>query len=207
MGATDKTRSSNRRLTLRLAALAVAMFGFGYLLVPFYYIMCEVIGIGGRPSAVAAAAPLTADVMRRVTVEFIASVNEYAPWEFRPETATLEVRPGQLYNVKFFARNLTDRHLTAQAVPSVAPGAGARYFRKTECFCFRAQEFEPAESRDLTVQFYLDPALPTYVDRITLSYTMFVKPQTLALVPDTASVPDTGVPESGTDAHTAATRR
>ncbi len=33
-----------------------------------------------------------------------------------------------------------------------------------------------ADQRDLAVQFYLDPALPSYVDRLTLSYTMFVKP-------------------------------
>ena len=177
----NRPRLHNGSLTLRLAALAVAMFGFGYLLVPFYYLMCEVIGIGGRPNSVAVAAPLVRDASRRVTVEFVAAVNEYAPWEFRPETATLEVEPGQLYDVKFFARNLTTRHLVGQAVPSIAPGEGARYFRKTECFCFRAQEFEPAESRDLAVQFFLDPALPKYVDRVTLSYTMFVKPQAAAV--------------------------
>lgn len=62
-------------------------------------------------------------------------------------------------------------------MPSIAPGEGAKYFRKTECFCFQAQEFAPAEQRDLRVQFYLDPALPEYVDRITLSYTLYVKPQ------------------------------
>ena len=174
---TEPVRRSHLSLTLRLAALAVAMFGFGFLLVPFYYLVCEITGIGGRPSAVAAEAPLTEDVSRRITVEFVALVNEYAPWEFRPETTVLEVEPGRLYDVKFFARNLTDRHLIGQAVPSIAPAEGAKYFRKTECFCFRAQEFEAAESRDLAVQFYLDPALPKYVDRVTLSYTMFVKPE------------------------------
>ena len=177
MARSEQTRLDNRRLTLRLAAAAVAMFGFGYLLVPFYYLMCEVVGIGGRGTDAVAAAPTVVDASRRVTVEFVASVNEYAPWEFRPETTVLEVAPGQLYDVKFLARNLTDRHLTGQAVPSISPGQSARYLKKTECFCFRAQEFEPSESRDLTVQFYLDPALPGYVDHLTLSYTMFVKPQ------------------------------
>ncbi len=181
------TRPGNRSLTLRLAALAIAMFGFGYLLVPFYYVMCDVLGIGGRPNTVAAAAPVAVDASRTVAVEFVASVNEYAPWEFRPETAILEVQPGRLYDVKFLARNLTDRHLTGQAVPSIAPGEGARYLKKTECFCFRAQEFEPGESRDLAVQFYLDPKLPKYVDRLTLSYTMFVKPEVAAAPASAAS--------------------
>jgi cytochrome c oxidase assembly protein subunit 11 len=123
-----------------------------------------------------AAAPTVVDPSRRVTVEFVATVNEYAPWEFRPGTAVLEVEPGRLYDVSFHARNLTDRQLTGQAIPSVAPGQGAKYLKKTDCFCFRSQEFAPAEARDLTVQFYIDPALPEYVDRLTLSYTMFVQP-------------------------------
>jgi cytochrome c oxidase assembly protein subunit 11 len=173
----EPVKRSHGRLTFRLAFMAVAMFGFGFLLVPFYYLLCDITGIGGRPNAVAAAAPVALDEHRRVAVEFVAMVNEYAPWEFRPETASIEVEPGKLYDVQFLARNLTNRHLVGQAVPSIAPGEGARYFKKTECFCFQAQEFAPAESRDLKVQFYLDPALPKYVDRITLSYTMYVKPQ------------------------------
>lgn len=177
MDANQDQPARNRRLTLRLAAAAVAMFGFGYLLVPFYYLMCEVVGIGGRTGDAVAAAPQAADTSRRVTVELVGTVNQYAPWEFRPTTAAVEVVPGQLYTATFRARNLTDRPLTGQAIPSVAPGTGARYLKKTDCFCFRAQDFGPAETRDLTVQFYIDPALPGHVDRLTLSYTMFVQPE------------------------------
>ena len=176
MKSAGETRRLNRSLTLRLAALALAMFGFGFLLVPLYYVLCDITGIGGRTSEAVAAQPTEVAAGRRVMVEFAASVNEYAPWEFRPEVTTLEVEPGRLYEVSFLARNLTGQPLTGQAIPSVAPGQSAKYLKKTECFCFRAQEFAPAETRHLTVQFYLDPALPRYVDRLTLSYTMFVKP-------------------------------
>jgi cytochrome c oxidase assembly protein subunit 11 len=176
----EPEKRSHRRLTFRLGLMAVAMFGFGFLLVPFYYLICDITGIGGRPATVAAPAPSAVDAQRRVAVEFVATVNEYAPWEFRPETSSIEVEPGKLYDVAFLARNLTDHHLVGQAVPSIAPGEGAKYFRKTECFCFQAQEFAPAEQRDLRVQFYLDPALPKYVDRITLSYTLYVKPRAAA---------------------------
>ncbi len=170
------TRRSNRSLTLRLAALAVAMFGFGFLLVPMYGLLCDLTGIGGRTAATAAAMPVAVAEDRVVIVDFVASVNESAPWEFHPVVGKLEARPGKLYVAKFFARNVTDQPLTGQAIPSVAPGQGAKYLKKTDCFCFRAQQFGPSESRELTVQFYLDPALPEYVDRLTLSYTMFVMP-------------------------------
>lgn len=173
----DPVRRSNRSLTLRLAALAIAMFGFGFALVPLYDLFCEITGIGGRTSITAAAPPAATDATRRVTVEFVATVNEYAPWEFQPELSLLEVQPGRLYSATFLARNLTDRHLTGQAIPSVAPGQGAKYLKKTECFCFQSQDFDPGETRELTVQFYLDPSLPAYVDRLTLSYTMFIKTQ------------------------------
>jgi cytochrome c oxidase assembly protein subunit 11 len=152
------------------------MFGFGFLLVPLYDVFCQITGVGGRTADVAAAAPSAVDSSRRVTVEFIASVNQYAPWEFHPAVTRLEVEPGKLYDVTFHARNLTGHPLTGQAIPSVAPGRGARYLKKTECFCFRSQQFAPREARELTVRFYVDPALPAYLDRLTLSYTMFVQP-------------------------------
>lgn len=165
----------------RLIALAGAMFVFGFLLVPLYDVLCAVTGIGGRPSdepaVVIAPQP---DEDRTVVVEFVATVNDYGPWEFRPSVASLKVHPGQLYDTSFLARNLTQRHLIGQAVPSVAPGTAAQHFVKTECFCFTAQAFEPGESRDMGVTFMIAPELPAHVDRVTLSYSLFVNQQVAA---------------------------
>ena len=173
------TPRSNRRLVARLAIMAACMFGFGFLLIPIYNVMCEITGIGGRTSDTAAVIPagMQVDTGRTVTVEFVAVVNEQAPWEFRPAVSSIEIHPGQLYDTTFYARNLTDRELVGQAIPSVAPGTAAKHFQKTECFCFTAQKFLAREGRDMGVQFMVDPDLPEYVDRITLSYTFFVQRQ------------------------------
>lgn len=171
----------NRRLTFRLALVAAAMFGFGFLLAPLYSLFCEIAGIGIRTAeAVPRPAAMQADRSRLVTVEFVTAVNEYAPWEFRPAVATMRVHPGELYEAQFLARNLSGRRLVGQAIPSVAPAEGAKYLRKTECFCFNSQEFAAGEDRTLGLQFYVDPSIPTYLDRITLSYTMFVNQQVAA---------------------------
>ena len=85
----------------------------------------------------------------------------------------MDVHPGQLYETHFRARNLAGSSLTAQAVPSVAPGAAARYFNKAECFCFTSQEFAPHEQLDLKLAFVVAPELPEHVDRVSLSYTYF----------------------------------
>jgi cytochrome c oxidase assembly protein subunit 11 len=167
--------SGDRFLGLKLVGLVVAMFLFGFAaLPPLYDVFCEVTGFSGRTaSAAAAATDLPADPSRVVRVEFIASVPSGAPWEFRAAQSHLDVRPGEPHQARFVARNITGQPLVAQAVPSVAPGPAAKFFRKFECFCFTQQAFAANETRELTVAFELDPQLPQHIDTVTLSYTFF----------------------------------
>jgi cytochrome c oxidase assembly protein subunit 11 len=167
---------TDRRLVLKIAALGVAMFAFGFALVPLYDVFCAVTGFGGKTAASAATVVETPDTTRTVRVEFLASVARGAPWEFAPEISHLDVQPGRLYETHFRARNLTGATLVAQAVPSVAPGTAARYFHKTECFCFTSQEFQPHEERELKLAFMVAPELPAHVDTLSLAYTYFSAP-------------------------------
>ena len=173
----DNNEISNLALTGRLVLLAVAMFGFGYLLVPLYDVFCEITGIGVRTGKPTAAEVTEAPVTDRViTVEFVATRNQQAPWEFRPAVASMEVVPGKLYDTTYFARNLTDRQVVGHAVPSVAPGQANKYFKKTECFCFTQQTLMANETREMPVRFYVKPDLPEHIREITLSYTFFEDP-------------------------------
>jgi len=163
-----------RIMVLKLVALTAAMFGFGFLLVPIYDVFCDITGLGGRTSGQAAVGVAAApDTERTVRVEFVASVNADGPWEFRPEVGSMTVHPGEMITTTFWARNMRDFDVIGHAVPSVAPGAAARYFSKTECFCFTEQKFGPGEGRDMPVIFIIDPDLPAHVDTLTLSYTFF----------------------------------
>ncbi len=169
---------TNQSLVIKLIVLALGMFAFGFLLVPIYDIFCDITGIGGKFDTQAAIVEVqTPTGNRTVTVEFVASLNEYAPWEFQPAVASMEVRPGEMYDTTFYARNLTDREIVGQAVPSIAPGQAVKYFKKTECFCFTSQLFDAQEARDMPLKFVVDPDLPEYIDRLTLSYTFFVAKQ------------------------------
>jgi hypothetical protein len=61
----------------------------------------------------------------------------------------------------------------------------ADYFEKIQCFCFDEQRLAPGESRDMGVMFFVNPDLvkdPSMRDvrTITLSYTMFRKPDVAA---------------------------
>lgn len=167
-------RASNRRLIGRMLLVVVGMFGFGFAMVPIYSVFCDITGLNGKTGRAAEASlGYTVDPERTIRVEFISSLNQATPLEFRSTVKHMEIHPGKVYEVSYTAANRTEETLVAQAVPSVAPGAAATYFQKTECFCFTQQTFAPREQRDMPVRFVVDPALPDNINTLTLSYTFF----------------------------------
>jgi len=163
----------HRNLVTSLLVVVVGAFGFGYALVPLYDVFCEITGFGGRTNAEAVAVVEAPDLSRDIRIEFVTTVNSYAPFEFGADADSMTVNPGKMYFATFTAKNLTDKDKVAQAVPSVAPGAAAEHFVKIECFCFDQQTFLANEERAMPLQFIVDPELPDYVDTITLQYTFF----------------------------------
>ena len=168
-------RGGNAVLVAKLGAIALGMFGFGYALVPLYDVFCEITGLNGRTAAQAASVSEAPDLAREVRVEFVSSLDRNAPFEFRPAQVSMTVHPGKAYVTSYVASNLAGRDAIGHAVPSVAPGQAAKYFHKTECFCFTEQPFGAGESKDMPVRFILDPDLPAHIDTVTLSYTFFEK--------------------------------
>ena len=169
----------NRSMLFKLMLVVVVMTGFGYAMVPMYKSICEALGVnviargdvgsayGTRPSDV----NTQVDASRNVTVEFDA--NARGPWEFHPEQNAVTVHPGQMTTVMYEFKNTQARTMTAQAIPSYAPGVAQAHFTKVECFCFKQQTLAPGESKRWPVIFVVDDKLPKDVKTITLSYTFF----------------------------------
>ena len=171
----DERKAANRRVAKRLVISAIAMFGFGFAMVPLYDVFCDITGINGKTGRIETEAALSQEVdeERLVTVEFVASTNSELPWEFRPMIRRIKVHPGEVTEVNYFARNKTDKLVAGQAIPSLAPGLAAKYFNKTECFCFTRQTLQPNESKEMPLRFVVDPQLPEEVRTVSLSYTFF----------------------------------
>lgn len=169
------------RTTKKSLLVTVGMFGFGFALIPLYSVICDVFGLNGRfidlkkteQAAYVANVEKRVDTSRKVRIEFLTTLNQNLNWEFRAKQNTIDVYPGKVNEVMFYAKNLTNRKIVAQAVPSVSPGNAAKYFSKMECFCFTNQTFEPGEARDMPLRFYVDPNLPKKVKTISLGYTFF----------------------------------
>ncbi len=167
---------ANLKVLSRLGVVVVAMFGFGFAMVPLYDVFCEVTGLNGKSSRMTVAQnvdSMRVDKDRTVTVEFVTNLNQSMNWEFQPTRSTMRVHPGKLYTTRFYARNKSLQNMVGQAIPSIAPAPAATYLPKTECFCFRRQTFSAGQGRRMPVSFVVDAELPEEINTITLSYTFF----------------------------------
>jgi len=167
----DDPRRSNRVMLAKLGVVVVVMFGFGFLLVPFYDQICKATGLRDidAPDEVK---NTQVDLTRSVRLELDANASKL-PWRFRPLTPIVTVHPGEVAQVVYEVENTSEYPVTGQAVPSYGPQLAAQYFRKLDCFCFTKQSLAPHEKRQMPVVFVVDPKLPNDVPTITLSYTFF----------------------------------
>lgn len=94
----ERRASDNRRLFTRLSIVAVAMFGFGYAMVPFYDQICQALGINSLVARDEAPANTQVDTARTVTIEFDANAHNL-PWRFQPAVRHMDVHPGELVHV------------------------------------------------------------------------------------------------------------
>ncbi len=185
------------KLHTKLCVIVVAMFGFGYALVPLYYAICEATGINvlalaelevpGQKAKVPDNTQI--DKSRLITVEFDANTRGARPegagsagtqaggiWDFKPAVRSLQVHPGELTTVVYEFQNTQNRRMAAQAIPSYAPQQAMPYFNKVECFCFQQYTLNAGEKKSWPVAFVIDPKLSKDVTTITLSYTFFEVP-------------------------------
>ena len=172
-------KHENTKMLGKLGVIVLAMFGFGYGLVPIYKAICEMTGINvlalGDKRIPGASPKLPAntqvDLSRTITVEFDA--NARGPWLFKPAQNTVKVHPGELTTVMYEFQNTQNRTMSAQAIPSYAPAQSGAHFNKLECFCFQQYTLAPGEKKQWPVAFVIDPKLAKEVSTITLSYTFF----------------------------------
>ncbi|HET8694269.1 MAG TPA: cytochrome c oxidase assembly protein [Aquabacterium sp.] len=175
----QRLRRANVSMVGKLAVVTSLMFAFGYAMVPMYKHICTALGVNvlslseqDTPGALASSKINTqVDTTRTITVEFDA--NAHGPWEFKPERHYVDIHPGQITTVMYEFKNVQNRTMVAQAIPSYAPKQASPYFKKLECFCFSEHTLKPGESKRWPVTFVVDPKLPKDVQTITLSYTFF----------------------------------
>lgn len=170
----------HKLLLTKLIVIVVLMFGFSFALIPLYSVFCKVTGLNGKiddrhPLAYTPRYKASGSETpnRLVTVEFVVNLNRQLPFLFKSEHTAMQVIPGELSITSYYVKNMTDKKIIIQAIPSISPGIVAKHLKKLECFCFNKQTLKPGEEMKLPLRFWLDPEFPTDVHRMTLAYTLF----------------------------------
>lgn len=178
MNAQPRSRTPVRDVVVAGAcgAFVALMVGAAYAAVPLYDWFCRVTGFNGTTQVATGAPGQMLD--RMVTVRFDANIAPGLPWKFTPERNEIQARLGEVVTVDYTVTNMVARETHGVAGYNVTPLSWGAYFQKINCFCFTEQTMKPGETRDMTVVFYVDPALATDPDAqgnlsMTLSYTFY----------------------------------
>lgn len=169
-------QTKNKKILFGVIGVVVVMIALSFASVPLYSLFCKATGLDGTVTR-ADALPSTID-KREITVLFDARVDSGLPWDFRPEQRKVTVKIGQQGLIAFKADNISAQKTVGTAVYNVTPEKVAKYFHKTQCFCFAEQLLNGGETAHFPVVFFIDPAIlkdeeMDDVTDITLSYTFF----------------------------------
>jgi cytochrome c oxidase assembly protein subunit 11 len=175
-----KKKTSARLWVIASLAAFGAMLGLSFAAAPLYGMFCRVTGYGGTTSRAEAAPKRVLE--RKVEVRFDTNVAPGVPLEFTADKPKRTLKIGETALVFFRVKNIGDEPIQAVATYNVSPYKVGTYFQKLECFCFEPHVFEPGQSQELPVVFFVDPRIvddqnTKEVQQITLSYTYFRDPK------------------------------
>ncbi len=165
---------SNRRIVTAMLTVVVGSLLFVSVQPRLYRAFCDWTGLYDIDRAERVAA--SSIPARPVTLEFDANTHEGGGLIFRPETASIVAKTGEIVHVLYRIENTRNRTVIGQAIPSYGPQYAGGYVKKLDCFCFKQQTFAPHEVREMPVVFLLEKGLPEDVNTVTLSYTFFEVP-------------------------------
>lgn len=182
----------NTRTVVICLSVVAGMTGLAYASVPFYRWFCQVTGFDGTPR-IADATPDADTISDRVIrVRFDANVAPGLPWDFKPTERYVDIRVGDVGLTAYTATNLAKYNSRGHSTFNVTPEKAGKYFAKVACFCFADQPLAAGETREMPVNFFIDPAILTDkfasdITEITLSYTFFPQDEARAAADAEAS--------------------
>ena len=159
-------------------AIFFLMLGLSFAAVPLYELFCRVTGFAGT-TQVAKNKEVPKIIIDQVyKLRFDTNVGNQLEWDFFPEKNTLELKPGEVHNVKFYVQNLSQSESSGVASYNASPSSFGIYLSKIGCFCFEKQTLKAGEEQEFNLTFFLDPKVvddnkTKNISDVTLSFTFF----------------------------------
>ena len=168
-----------KKLTpIALVSIFFLMLGLSFAAVPLYDLFCRVTGFGGTTQNASQKELPKIVINQDYKVRFDTNSNGNLAWKFYPEKNTLDLKPGQVHNVKFFVENESNQTTSGSATFNVSPAPFGVYLNKVGCFCFEKQTLKVGEKKEFILTFFLDPEVvddkkTSKISDVTLSFTFF----------------------------------
>lgn len=150
------------------------MFGFGFVLILMYWVICQIIGINNLVQCDVSECEvknLQVDYSCMVLVEF--DVNVCGLFGFKLEYNSFDVYLGELMMIVYDVMNGQGWLVVVQVILSYVLKQVMEFFKKIECFCFMQQMLIVNELCKMLVVFVIDLKLLKDVKMIMLLYMFF----------------------------------
>ena len=121
-------------LLKRLVIISIGMFAFAFALVPLYDVFCDLTGLNGKPSLEQAQQSSVIEQTRDVSVSFTTHAQSGAPFEVKSKEYSVVVKPGEMREVVFSAKNSSELDKVMQAVRRGIPAKPTKCIGKNSTF-------------------------------------------------------------------------
>lgn len=168
--------NKKKNTAILCVSVAGAMLALSFASVPLYRIFCQTTGYGGTTQKVE---KISDTILNdEIIVRFDANVSSGLNWEFEPNIRSIKVKIGEVNEIAYQVKNLSNSISFGTASFNVSPHQAGIYFNKIECFCYTQQKLKINESQEMPVAFFISPDIVNdtlFKNRrtITLSYTFF----------------------------------
>ena len=96
---------------------------------------------------------------KEIKFKLITSTHTSLPWEFKPIKESMKVKIGEVVNIEYFVKNLSDQTTFGIASFAYYPKELDTYIIKIQCFCYDVKTLNAGEENKYTLTMMIDPAV------------------------------------------------
>ena len=95
--------------------------------------------------------------LHSINFKLIANTHTSLPWEFKPVKSLIEIKIGEVTNVEYVVKNLSDKKTSGIASFNYYPRELDSYISKIQCFCYEIKTLNAGEEDKYTLIMMIDP--------------------------------------------------
>ena len=92
-----------------------------------------------------------------INFKLITNIHPDLPWEFEPINPLVEIKIGEVTNVEYIVRSLSNKKTSGIASFAYYPRELDLYISKIECFCYDIKTLKAREEEKYTLTMMIDP--------------------------------------------------